>query len=1135
MPTMWLTEKSEQFVSPITNKSITLNADIDRFLLLRRPSIHELRVAIVDYQSQRIAEVWGEFSQPLPDGRLLTLFRFVSPTEGKGYPARMSLLRTPALLSVAPELSGNNADVVAQLSTLNLDRQREIAEALRPSSPDVLQDRLYDYAIQRHFDLQLDADLDRLGDPLAFLDWCCELRHHAGARRNRIWEFLTFLASKDILRFPLGMISNLGAGFDIPGNIAKAGVLKTRAFNERYCGGDARQLASRLLDVRGRAKWNPGEAKWMAMSSLLLSTHGAAEPSDFSTALIEHWTKTIVESDAFAQRPDAQQANLLSSLRAAAKLLDAVIRADCHAANIRWDKEYSIHPPKLRKRSPEATGSTTFLWLTKADARFSQWADLASSFVGQKPIGRVDSVVRQMNPFFRFLLGLPLPPLSPEEVDRRRHIVGGAEPGEPGFLEYLRQLPAVHRRLALNYIAEFFGWYADNRNESVAQPFRDADFRMAKSPSKAKTTKECMPVRLMALCKQIITENDYAWPKTLDEDWIAAADATTGKVSREWCPVRAIALYTLLTIPIRGHQCQMLDSGEGDEFVIDSATRQLVRNPMPHAEPGRRAGILREIRDRVDGSTFLGFYINTNKTTAIWNPGQESGYEIPWHNRDLIDRLLSMRDWNHRFNPTQGAHTVNEMSRTALHASEIVAENLPRFHYLFRDPCLNSSETQTWEPVSPARLTAFFRKVLAEAERRLAADGEDLVLITEWESKADGSMQPVKSIFTLHSLRVSGITAFALAGVPIHVLTEFIAGHATVLMNIYYQKIGPAQVNRVIQDAHIRHAEDGLIDQYLDFLDEQSLSDPSSADMAKLAFNDTEALRQLREAQRGIWSVNLDGICPNGGTMCHEGGAVIRGSTALEVPGGPGTCPRCRFWITGPAFLPGQIIKSNELLYRIREKAALLVRLQNEEAELGGAGSQKMRVAKLRTDIDRVSMAVEHDVHEWGTRLDFVLKSVSLSNNTADGAEHASENRLSLLTRNSEDQIRIAMEECHDFDLVEFINQSCEIFPEIDNSSARLRKGRLLDRLLAENGIAPFLFRLDEQTALRAGNALTRLLVDRVGHQGMINLIDGAAALSDLGLTDEVVALARQSLISSPASALNGGAFVEQQLLEVKL
>jgi len=121
--------------------------------------------------------------------------------------------------------------------------------------------------------------------------------------------------------------------------------------------------------------------------------------------------------------------------------------------------------------------------------------------------------------------------------------------------------------------------------------------------------------------------------------------------------------------------------------------------------------------------------------------------------------------------------------------------------FLFRDPCGGYRN----EPLTDSRLRSFWIALLNELERRVAArgevlaDGSSIVFIDRRHSK---SGEPLRSVYDLHTLRVSLITALATeGGVPIPILSKCVAGHASILMTLYYVKLGVPQITERLAEA----------------------------------------------------------------------------------------------------------------------------------------------------------------------------------------------------------------------------------------------------------------------------------------------------------------------------------------------
>ena len=176
---------------------------------------------------------------------------------------------------------------------------------------------------------------------------------------------------------------------------------------------------------------------------------------------------------------------------------------------------------------------------------------------------------------------------------------------------------------------------------------------------------------------------------------------------------------------------------------------------------------------------------------------------------------------------------------------------------------------------------------------------------------------------------VTLITALATeCGVSIPILSKCIAGHSSILITLYYVKLGAAQITETLARAHRKI---GLEEQrnFLRFLQ----SAERDGIVATVASNDASGLTALHENTPGSWVVSDKGICPVGGARCQLGGPKLSSNPQLSdyapTPGGPRNCVRCRFFITGPAFLGGLVAHFNAVGVRL---AAAADRFRTREA-----------------------------------------------------------------------------------------------------------------------------------------------------------------------------------------------------------
>ncbi|MBF4286127.1 VPA1269 family protein, partial [Vibrio anguillarum] len=121
-----------------------------------------------------------------------------------------------------------------------------------------------------------------------------------------------------------------------------------------------------------------------------------------------------------------------------------------------------------------------------------------------------------------------------------------------------------------------------------------------------------------------------------------------------WSPVRAMALYLKLQLPLRTFQVRMLDSGEADTWRYESG--QWIKNDVNDFVEGSekrpwQKGVFHRIITPDIGDVMTGLYINTNKTADKNKDEITRGYVIPWQHEDVLYWLEKLRNWQQKYNP----------------------------------------------------------------------------------------------------------------------------------------------------------------------------------------------------------------------------------------------------------------------------------------------------------------------------------------------------------------------------------------------------------------------------------------------------------------------------------------------------
>ena len=960
---------------------------------------------------------------------------------------------------------------------------------------------------------------------------------HRGVHLANAYSMLVALYSEDVLLHPFGLWRAIypGSGEGTPQKYME-GVMNEQLLKSSRSR-DFR-VVSGLVDETLSSK--PQILR--TMHCLLLATQvrlANLDPKHVLACVNEY-----LADDRLKVRPQSQRLDTRKTAVYSINLLAKYLVESGNQDAIKMTYPNAVIDARIARKMSGSRGDGKFRFL--AEAGFQEWSTLLAAYLQDVPVSRINSALSPILVFADWLIEHGGDILRPEEFRRPDAIRLLATKRKVPFKEYLADrfdLASARPSAVFGQTRLFLEWYRRERNEEYKVPLLSED--QPDLPEYAgKTTKEALPARIIETMKGILAEDNWAWSRNFDADNVVRFNTTTDVAEATWCPVRAMALYIMLWVPIRSIQIRLLDSGEFDEFQFSPKSRSFVRNRV--GIKGRRLGVFREYADlRGDEKRYIGLYINTNKTQRIYSASKRQGYEIKWERWEVLQALLDVRDWQETYNPLYHPIHVNTLQDSTLHAPETMGRFIPPYAFLFRDAA--SNRVSAWEPISYSRLNTMFLELCAETERRLQAKGVPVKLIDQWEKRADGRLIPTASSVTLHSLRVSGITNFAEFGVPLNILTEFIAGHSSIFINLWYQKFGFSTISSIIDQASNSAVSPEGLKQFQNWIDDRL--EGSTAQRANKADDEDElgeeedhplrelfvggsieALNSLRSQTAGMWHLDIDGLCPNGRTMCHEGGPRIGtkgGTRNTPVAGGPGNCPRCRFWVTGPMFMFGQIVKLNVLLYHIRELGLAQDKLHDDlddcQAPNGPVADAERRIARLRSAIEVYDDKIENSLHSWVKRYEYAVRSAKLLQEgeverLAPGQAHqlvTSENNSHLRRKNSKvdladkqppaDQedgvVRLSLTECHPLELLEFVAQACEVIPVVDASSVHLRKSALLDKMLDREGINPLFFKLSEEDAMRAGNALTRFLAGFVDQQGVSKLLSGEATLAELGLT----------------------------------
>ncbi len=604
-----------------------------------------------------------------------------------------------------------------------------------------------------------------------------------------------------------------------------------------------------------------------------------------------------------------------------------------------------------------------------------------------------------------------------------------------------------------------------------------------------------------------------------------------GKVLEMWSPVRWVALLVKLILPLRTFQVRMLDSGEADTWRYAAGAWALNLSQLAQGSERRplQQGAFRRSTLLADGDGVPAvLYVNTNKTADMAKSGPDKGYVLPWPSggpvhQDVFHWLQKLRNWQEKYNPVSRRTAWTELDGRHFAAkSEMQLMGYPDACFIFRLPEARDGERH-FPPTRETLDRSWFR-LLAALELRLAYRGETHSTgapIRFLPAPSERATNSDSTLFPLHSLRVSLITALALEGkVPFPILQKLV-GHSRLLMTLYYTKPGATHIREVLQGAaeRLEASKEASIQNFLlDTAHEELLQKAICNSVSSLA----AAIPQHPAARNPVgWMPMHPGLCLVGGNTseiedngavggCYNGGPNL-GSAANPkygpVPGGSRNCVRCRWFVTEPHYLPALAAHFNTLAFHFdearnvclaREKELQDLRKQKADAE--DAGHPFARQAAYR----QAERVWESAMKRFSDLAEDLVACWRLIERCKAALEGPQDGGTCLVAAGTVGDVKIAFEETES-ELLQLagVCDSVEVYPDLEPGKAVFRRSQLLDGVLYRENLPPVFMLLSEQEQLLAGNAFLRRLAQQMnpanpmlGQREVIRLMDAGARLS---------------------------------------
>jgi hypothetical protein len=607
-----------------------------------------------------------------------------------------------------------------------------------------------------------------------------------------------------------------------------------------------------------------------------------------------------------------------------------------------------------------------------------------------------------------------------------------------------------------------------------------------------------------------------------------------------WSPVRAMALHLKLQLPLRTFQVRMLDSGEADTWRYERG--QWVKNKANNFVEGSekrpwQKGVFHRIVTPDIGDTMTGLYINTNKTADKNKDEITRGYVIPWQHEEVLYWLEKLRNWQEKYNPINKPTSIYDLdykhfgsTKTDTQRSEI-----GDVCFLFRNAAALIEKEQGM-PITAGYLNTLWVALMAQLEDSVRKDGDTL---------SDGSLvrfidpiNPRKTLFPLHSLRVSLITCYSIEGeIPTPVLSKLLVGHSRLIMTLHYTRITPVMMAKKMHEAEGKiNDKDG--ESLQAFLANKSIEEIG----LQSAFQDIESLKTVLKVRNPAgWQEKSIGLCLVGGNTsplvenasvagCWNGGDKLKRANRNQadlygpVPHGIENCIRCRWFITDIRYIGSLVAHFNNLSYHATEAAKISAELEAEQASLLDEEyfcevnkepftkyeylhNLDRRIDKQKTEADEYCKDLVAcfqvirkllDLEEKRSADDEKEKVVAIGSQT-DISPY-----FSFLDTDSE--LRQLVQLCDDAEIYADLRDDLKKTPAINHRSNKLNS------ILMKSGFMPFFMQLDDETQLLAGNAMINAMLKATGEPDksramttISSYMDAEAYLQDMGLLEEGV------------------------------
>jgi hypothetical protein len=662
-------------------------------------------------------------------------------------------------------------------------------------------------------------------------------------------------------------------------------------------------------------------------------------------------------------------------------------------------------------------------------------------------------------------------------IDDFRELIAVGRTGDARWLHYLENVSKKSVRSKATYIRDYLVWVMlehaidmDDGYEPLLSRLeyeRVLKMQFRGGGVKDETPKAVIPYRVHQIATEILYDANYKWAKTLDHLYFEDEYGVS-----VFNPTIPNLLAVLFTVPVRGIQAQCLDSGEGDPYKFNFEKSLWELNDGRHADYWKAKGsankqrgflcrdnsLVSDTRKATDydengdpavRSAYM--YINTNKT-ADRNVAfsDNSGYVIPWHQLEvlsIVQRQLEFLKKHHPVNKPSNFMDIDSKEVKQILGSDptdAVKKLIPSRFYLFR--CNLNPVKKAWNfPPTKVLLIRTWNALMLEIQKRLDEEGADYSVVSKSKmekfQKNIGGGNSYISYLTIHCTRVTGITRLEEAGVPINIISKFVAGHANIRTTYRYTKHDREYVHQQITEAQSKISRNMQMSLSSDL---KKASVEEARVMAYIPYIYNSSWEAVKER---AWNSNTLGICPNAGTLCEE--ALKDNEYTFN---GVGKCLNCKYLISGKPYLISIWSHINSLMYKAKKTNDAYTELQAEYKEVIKSRKAEFKAngkSELWHEYSQLLEKIENHMESNSDEENMILAEVYYGNLLFETVRN--------LTNTDDDFVEgLGFEQCTDFEHLNSIVESDAFVPHFSrDEDLKFKRDTFVDMALVALGEQP--------------------------------------------------------------------------------